>query len=418
MGWMQRMGRWARKHLLRSRLAVGLVCVLVVTYTLYHLIGAFEGEISTFAAGVTTETKTLNYDGYVFRDEKVLYAPDRGLADYQVADGTKVTRGQALATVYDGGSSGDRALLRRLDGQIALLEESLEAITSSTDPVEVRRSVSDDYDQLIKLLASGESGRLSLSAHQFLGGLNQLEALSKGEEAEPVKTLEALKGKRAEMIAAAGSGSTYHAEASGYFYSEADGYETAFSLSVADSMTGAEFFELMMAEPEDVSTAYGKLAGSSEWRLVLPIALEEQHYFRVGEVREGLFEENNHTTLPLTVERILEVPEAASALVIFSCDRLPSDFSLTRRQNVRITVESMSGIYVPRDVTVRVDGDRGVYILRGNVVYFRYIDILYEGTDYYLVRDGIVDEEGFVYLQVNDLIIQSGKNLFDGRVLD
>ena len=106
------------------------------------------------------------------------------------------------------------------------------------------------------------------------------------------------------------------------------------------------------------------------------------------------------------------------ALVIFSCDRLPSDFSLTRRQNVRITVESMSGIYVPRDVTVRVDGDRGVYILRGNVVYFRYIDILYEGTDYYLVRDGIVDEEGFVYLQVNDLIIQSGKNLFDGRVLD
>ena len=80
-------------------------------------------------------------------------------------------------------------------------------------------------------------------------------------------------------------------------------------------------------------------------------------------------------------------------------------------------MDRVSGIYVPRDVVERVDGFRGVYVLRGSVVYFRRIEIVYEGSDYYLVKDGITDEDT-PYLQVNDLIILNGKNMFDGRVLD
>ena len=64
-----------------------------------------------------------------------------------------------------------------------------------------------------------------------------------------------------------------------------------------------------------------------------------------------------------------------------------------------------------------MDGFRGVYVLRGSVVYFRRIEIVYEGNDYYLVKEGL-ESEDVSYLQVNDLIILNGKNMFDGRVLD
>ena len=85
---------------------------------------------------------------------------------------------------------------------------------------------------------------------------------------------------------------------------------------------------------------------------------------------------------------------------------------------MRFDMERVSGIYVPKNVVKRVDGYRGVYTLRGSVVHFRYLEILYEGSDYYLVKIGVESDGKYEYLQVNDLIILNGKNMFDGRVLD
>jgi hypothetical protein len=220
------------------------------------------------------------------------------------------------------------------------------------------------------------------------------------------------------LLSSCGSGTTYRAEQSGYFYSTVDGYESVFSMAALESLTGEGFFELITtATHESTAGAYGKIAASSEWRLVLPVAIAEQRYFEVGVTYEGLFEENGKTTLPLEVERIIEVPSHATTLIVFSCDRLPQDFAFNRCQSVKITVDSASGIYVPQSAVQRVDGIRGVYILRGSVIYFRQVDILYEGSDYYLVREGRESTEEPAYLQVNDLIITKGKNLFDGRVV-
>ncbi|MBO5937874.1 MAG: hypothetical protein J6Q82_00035 [Clostridia bacterium] len=406
------------KKILKSRFAVGLVCVLVASYTLYHLIGLFDGEIATFAAGVTTEHTTLSYDGYVFRDETVLYASgNASVADYAVSDGTKVARGQSLATVYEGKNEQAKRL-QRIDEQIVLLEASLDGLAESTDPAAVKSSVSGSYDNLIKMIALGESGGLSEERDRFLRGLNQLDQLWDGEEAPSAKTLEALRTEREELLGSLGGGVTYTAEQSGYFYSVVDGYEQSFSTSALESMSGEDFFSLITKPASSTTGAYGKISYTSEWRLVLPVQISEQKYFEVGEVYEALFEENGKSTLPLTVERIVEVPAHASALVIFSCDRLLEDFDFDRCQSVKITVDTVSGIYVPKSNVTRLDGTRGVYILRGSVVYFRQIDIIYEGSDYYLVKEGLESDDEIEYLQINDLIITEGKNLFDGRVVD
>ena len=151
---------------------------------------------------------------------------------------------------------------------------------------------------------------------------------------------------------------------------------------------------------------------------MLPVQPQEKQYFSEGEIYVGLFEENNQTEIPLTLEKIVEDRDRETVLLLFRADRLPNHFTFSRQQNVRIEVDSVSGIYVPKDVVQRIEGERGVYILRGSVVYFRYIEILHEGSDYYLVRTDREDSEERTYLKVNDLIILNGKNMFDGRVLD
>ena len=108
----------------QQRLVLGLIFVLIFSYALYHLLGLFGEEIETFAAGVTTEKTVLSEDGYIFRDETVLTSSLGGAVDYQTESGVKVSKGQALATVYEDGDSETRETIFRLDRQIALLEES------------------------------------------------------------------------------------------------------------------------------------------------------------------------------------------------------------------------------------------------------------------------------------------------------
>lgn len=406
---------------LKQRVALGLVCGLIVSYALYHLVSLFGEELSTYAAGVTTETTSLNYNGYLFRDETVLTSEHGGVVDYAVPDGTKVGRGEAMATVYEYGTPSDRSRLRRIDEQIAVLEHSTADALSGLEMSEVKQSVRDSYTALVKQLAEGETGGLSQRAEAMLIGLNQMNGLAKQESAEGLATLSELQALRRNMLEQAGKGVTYRAEQSGYFYSRTDGYESVYTMEAAENLDADSFYRLIAQKPKsqtDGKTPYGKFCTDSEWILVLPVAADEKEYFEIGGVYEGLFEENGQTSIPLTLERVEDAAERGVALLFFRGDRLPETFVFHRVQSVRLEVESISGIYVPKHIVTRTDGFRGVYVLRGSVVHFRYIEILYEGSDYYLVKEGVERDGDRTYLQVNDMVILNGKNLFDGRVMD
>lgn len=402
-----------------QKLVLGLVFVLVVCYTAYHMMSLFGAELSTFAAGVTTESTVLYENGYVFRDETVLRSPYSGLVSYEAVSGKKVGKGQTLATVYENGGGVEKEQLLFLDHQIEILERSYGGGLESRDLGEIKAQISSSYDAIIKMLATGELGSLSYRADELLILFNQMNGLSNSEKDTGAKTLEQLTSLRAELLRQGGGSQTHAAEESGYFYHEVDGYESAFTLAAAESLTGNTFYELIGQKPEEVDgEEYGKLCRSSEWILVLPTEISNQKYFEVGQTCMGIFEKNNQTELPLTLENIIEAPDHGSVLLVFRCDRLPDHFSFDRSQSVRLEVARTQGIYVPKSVVERRDGHRGVYVLRGSVVYFRYIDIVYEGKDYYLVREGVEDDGDRIYLKVNDQIILNGRNLFDGRIMD
>ena len=123
---------------------------------------------------------------------------------------------------------------------------------------------------------------------------------------------------------------------------------------------------------------------------------------------------------PLALLFAKRVPqENEKVVLVFSCNRLMEDKPLDRRISVSIDVESVSGIYVPKDAVEFSDGQRGVYVLKGSVVKFRAIDVIYERKEYYLVNGDFDDSKSeYTYLTTNELIIMNGQNLFDGRILD
>lgn len=407
-----------------QRMALGVVCVLIVGYTFYHLIGLFDADVETYAAGKTTETTTLNYSGYLFRDETVLTSPYTGAVDYQVEDGVKVHEGQKLASVYADGDVSTREAIQRIDRQIAVLEESLKSSATIVDMGSLKTSLKDEYTAIMKSLAEGSASGLSEKFQSFLADLNRVDVLQNKDSAQGYAVLEHLYETRQSVMNSAGDCKTYYARTSGYFYTSTDGLEEWFTLDAVseENFTAESFFELtakLEQSSETENSAFGKICRSNEWKLVLPISVEDSRYFEVGVTYSGLFGGTSEATIPLTLEQVAEAANEGLTLLVFSADRMPSGFSFDRCQNVSIEVEQISGIYIPQDIVVRYGGGKGVYILRGSVVHFRYVEILYTGSDYYLVKADLEDDEhGRKFLQVNDIIILNGKNLFEGRVMD
>ena len=212
---------------LKQKLALGLIGVLIFSYTVYHIISLFAEDVTFFAAGVTTEDTVVSYNGYIFRDEEVLVSENTGVADYLVEDGTKVAEGQSVAIVYEeNGKYQD--YIEQINEYIYLLREGMES--GNVDIVDQKNFNRDTYDAIVKLLSDKSAGGLENNAEKLLVGMNILDAIIEKDGAVAPKTLEILEEEREKIFGSSGGAEKCGAESSGFFFSRVDGCEDAFTL--------------------------------------------------------------------------------------------------------------------------------------------------------------------------------------------
>ena len=154
---------------------------------------------------------------------------------------------------------------------------------------------------------------------------------------------------------------------------------------------------------------------NSTWYFAAEVDALEAAQFLEGQRYTVEFTSGGQFEVRMTVERVLVDEGEKTAVIVLSTNILPDGFDF-RRQTAKIVVSSISGIYVPRAAVRREGFERVVYILKGSVVRMRHIDIIYEGSDYYIVRENVEDDEKN-YLSSNELLIVKGSKLFDGRIL-
>ena len=140
--------------------------------------------------------------------------------------------------------------------------------------------------------------------------------------------------------------------------------------------------------------------------------------YNIGGTYNFDFVENGNNTVPMTLVSVIDDDVEGGKILVFSSSRLPEGFVFGRTQSVSAVVSDISGIYVPASAVHRAGGAYYVFILRGSVVCYRRIDVIYEGSDYFLSAEVPEDDGGADYLGTNELLIISGSNLFDGRILD
>lgn len=403
--------------------AMFIFIAIVFVYTAYHLVNLFMGEdMITIVSGVTTESDSVNGTGYIFRDETLLSSGDAGAVDYMVADGEKISKDQHIATVYAVSSEKDGEVAKRMlfmtDKQIDLLEKSEVSGADAADLATLRKDANDTYFKLLNLLAERDTSELSAQKENMMVTLNKMNVMTEGASGVSA-TLDTLKSQRESYLI--GEHNIQNSSEGGYFYYTPDGFESKFSLSVLEDLTADEFYSLVhlyeKAEPKIPASVYGKLAATTRWNFVMSLSETAAEKLEDGKDYKLTFKENNNTTLTMTLQRRIDASSKGEMILVFECNRLPDNFLLGRCQNASIEVSSVDGIYVPLSAMAKENGVRGVYVLRGSVVHFRKVDIIYNGADYCLVSENGEDDENYAYLGTNELIITNGKNLFNGRIM-
>ena len=406
---------------IKQRIVAVILGIAVLVYTAYHVSSLFGEDIATITTGVSTESVVLDGKGYVFRDETVLYSQNTGIAEYFKADGDKVHIGEALASIGVSGSSNSKIKVKSLDERIKILEESVSGDYSLADLPYINDQIDDSYYALAKMLATGDTGGIAEQTDKLLLNMNRRSIVTDGESSPVEKTLSDMKQLREGMLETGGQTMVEYSPDGGYFYSYVDGFESSFTFDKAENMTAEQYYDIVdgnsAVDNQARNTAYGKLATSSKWRFVMRVNSQQSAYFKNGNEYSFQFVENRNVKIPMTLISSANDGVNGGAILVFETNRLPQGFVFDRCQSISVTVDSHSGIYIPKEAVHRSGANYYVYILKGSVVKQRYISVVYEGKDYYLSQADVKSSESFAFIGTNELLIIKGKDLFDGRIL-
>lgn len=396
-----------------------LACACVLSYTAFHISSLFSEEISTIVVGPVRESKTIGLSGYIFRDSEYVFSNNSGVVDYLVADGEKLSAKTQVANVYESGSEERRDLVAMIDRQIEILEKSTEGNYNESDISELRKKASNSYYEIMKQISSGDISSLYSDSENLLIAMNSL-SIVKDEGFAIEEKLKMLREERDGIFASSGACETVFAENSSYFYTDTDGYEKIFTEEYVNTLDGDKLYKLMNnAKPAKIEgNCIGKTSGTAKWYYAVALRQQAAEQFEEGSSYRLFFTSGGTHNIEMTLERVLPCDDSDSTVLVFGTSVIPKGFSFERELSAKVEMESVSGIYVPMSAVHKRGGRQIVYVLVGSVVEQRYIDIAFEGVDYYIVRDGVTTDDGDAYLESNELLIVGGTNLFDGRILD
>ena len=399
------------------RFAVMLVLVSLLVYVFYHIVGSSSASLMRTPVRTITDEQIVSADAYLFRDERLLTVSGAGLVNELVESGVKVSHSVPLLELWDGVDplilQAAQSRLDVINRAISVLEKSTEGGVESADVY--RTDAMQAYQTICRAVREGDFSSLDATEEKLLISLNRYAALS-GSRAELDEALHALRTERSALLQ--GSCTTIKNEgASGYFYGRAyvDGYERYFTKEALFSADANGFFELIETAPDpyEGEFAVGKTVHGYDWYLGVAFEGSVQGLFTEGERYTFRLPENRGRELEMTCER-LQTAADGRIVAIFSSIEVPPDLLYLRAQRVEITVATTTGYYIPDAALWSVNSVIGVYIFEDSTVYFRRIDVLYRGDGYCIAAEQ--GDRGGDYLAADDILITSGRNLYDGKV--
>lgn len=391
--------------------------VLVLILSIFMLVTVFHQFVQVFEDDYTTETATVyssaekvTFNGVYVRNETIVSGGKNGVLSYPSSDGSKVAKDSVVAYVYR--SANDIYInqqIESLKNEVEILKkEQSPGTTVVAQPEFISSLIDEKYRTITTLAARNDLSSLRSESDDFqmLTGIYQIVI---GEETDyndrieqlekQIKLLEAKQNNPIDIITVPNSG---------YFISYVDGYEDILSTDKLSSITADDIKEVIKNDGYNAAKvskkAVGKIVDDYEWDLVGIVNPKDASFNPGKEVKVKLSSTPDLLTAKIT--DVIETDDPEECVIVLSCEKLNFNLVQYRTERIEIILDDFNGIKVPREaVRFNKNNEKGVYVLLGQRIAFKKVDVIYECEDYLL--SAITSDTG--YISVYEDIILSGE---------
>ena len=399
-----------------TKIIAVILSVIVIAYMTYNAFAYTYSPVTT--ERLTEEAsieRTFDFKGFVLRDETAISSQSGGTSISLAVDGTRVAKGDCIAISC--ANNDDASVYTRLK---AAKEEYNRLVTlnnqngvNELSSEKLNDEIQTAYGDILNKIFQNDFSTVSKSVEEFNNKSATRQIISEGsiDLSDAITTLkeeiDSLESKNVKYT-------EVEAPASGYYINNLDGYETTLNYAEADKLTIEQIEKAVEAEPSEAASASGKLVSSYLWYLAGVVDTKHTKSFPVGKNIIVNFPDEGLENVSMKVESAEAVN--GKLKVILSSTLMNETLANMRIENVEIVEQSYSGYKIPSNaIRFNKENNSGVYVLRGKIISFIEVEILYSQEEYVIVSASRTGGRG---LKLYDDVVIKGRDVYDGKVIN
>ena len=381
---------------LTTKILAGVLCVLLFAVVGSQLYYRINDKHKTEEAVLCEINDNLSFKGVIVRDEKVIKNDTEGVLDYRYTDGSKISVGSTIANVYK--SQDDIAAqnqIEKLKNSISMLERAQNPGTINyVQPDTLKTKIDNEYNDMLTNSLKKDYASLSKTKNDLSVVLNIYNIIT-GSVKNYSDQIKSMKSEVSKLNKSTKPIKQIKSSNTGYFVSYADGYESKLKTNNINKLTEKDITDIINSKPQYQDNVVGKMFSNYSCKIV-GIINNDKRISEGGSL--NLMLSSSKSKYNVTVDSIKPAKDNNKSIVVFSCDRLDESLVDSRVQSAKIVFDEYEGLKIPRKAIRFKNKDKGVYVLLGNDITFKKIDVIYENEDDDFVISKNTSNEEYVLL--------------------
>ena len=381
---------------LTTKILAGVLCVLLFAVVGSQLYYRINDKHKTEEAVLCEINDNLSFKGVIVRDEKVIKNDTEGVLEYRYTDGSTISVGSTIANVYK--SQDDIAAqnqIEKLKNSISMLERAQNPGTINyVQPDTLKTKIDNEYNDMLTNSLKKDYASLSKTKNDLSVVLNIYNIIT-GSVKNYSDQIKSMKSEVSKLNKSTKPIKQIKSSNTGYFVSYADGYESKLKTNNINKLTEKDITDIINSKPQYQDNVVGKMFSNYSCKIVGIINNDK----RISEGSSlNLMLSSSKSKYNVTVDSIKPAKDNNKSIVVFSCDRLDESLVDSRVQSAKIVFDEYEGLKIPRKAIRFKNKDKGVYVLLGNDITFKKIDVIYENEDDDFVISKNTSNEEYVLL--------------------
>ncbi len=438
-----------------TKVIMSILFVGVILYLCVYITRSLSDPLDTVIAYPDALDDSVEIHGLLVREERVL-SNGAAIMDVLPDEGERVSAGETIAVLYQNSDALARErLIQTMQLELDQLQYALDSGSSLVDAARLEQQITNCILSLRTSVGSDDLSCLESDALALRAQVLQREfaySATTDHTAELTQTIAQLRTEIGRMQTQSNHDtSLVKSPCSGLFSQFSDGMEDKLTPEMLATLTADQllaFEDLFKPTPEHY---VGKLITGDRWYFASVVDPSTAKRLLEGDTITVAFSRDFSGEVDMRVEHIGE-PESQGCVLILSSSRHLRDVTMLREQTVSLVFNRYTGVRVPKqalrlETMTTTDPNTeqptqvqvlGVYIVLGQQAEFCPVEIVQEGSDYYLVApsqyagQADIAYDGGSYILTtpgskdvgqrilhpgDEVIVASASGVYDGKVV-